>query len=432
MLHALAILAAAVLCALGYRARGGWNTGINLHSEQLARVVFWGFPCALAGAVAGLGWWALALVPLAWVGSTSGYPWGCMDMGTRSGRYVQAFLGMALKGLLTVAPMLALLVWRGGDWPGLLAAGLAFPLLYWLAYGTARIARLPANFGSGPAGTAPGPWQDAPELGEVLCGAAMGAALAAPDPLGRIALPHLQEITMDPSLSTALAVLQPVAITLAGLGIAAAGSFAATWLQKHKANAAFVQAVQLGSGVAYNALLAASHGAGGKLDFAAAKAAALTAGVNAAALLGQTATGQLSQLTAAVDGALGQKLAADPTVSALGATIATAVAAPGETAVAATGAAAEDVAAEAPAVVSGMSDALAEKMAAAGPVPLPPALAAAEVPAAPQPLTKEDLHDVAFAAGRTLLGEVLTAIHAAKAPPPTATVSVHVPDAAGP
>jgi len=88
--------------------------------------------------------------------------------------------------------------------------------------------------------------------------------------------------------------------------------------------------------VAYNALVAAGRKPG-TLDFDAARLAAVAEGVKAAGQIGTVAVGKLSALQASVDGALGDKLAADPTVSALGGTTATATAAPGETATATAG-----------------------------------------------------------------------------------------------
>ena len=131
--------------------------------------------------------------------------------------------------------------------------------------------------------------------------------------------------------------LVAVLVPLAGAAITAGVGYLVVWLRARHANTLFVQAVQLAGGVAYNSMVAASAKSG-VLDFGAARASAINEGVAAASKLATLATGQLASLPTAVDGALGQQLAADPTVSALGNSTATATAGPGQSATAVAGA----------------------------------------------------------------------------------------------
>lgn len=151
-------LALPLLGALLFRIRGGW---LSLPSTTLGRLA-WSCGMALGVAGATLDAWALALAPALFVGCVLPW-WGSLDLGRNEGEAWRDALVMTARGVLWVLPAAGLVAWWRG-WPavGLVVAGLACAPAYALAW------RIPSN--------APG-FARGPELGEVIFGAAIGAAL---------------------------------------------------------------------------------------------------------------------------------------------------------------------------------------------------------------------------------------------------------------
>ena len=130
-------------------------------------------------------------------------------------------------------------------------------------------------------------------------------------------------------------------VAQAGVGalalvIPAGALYLATWLRS-RGQQRLADAVQTGGGVAYDSMVAATRN--GSIDMNAARAVAMQEGI---AAVNQLATKEAAALGAAatqtlVKGALGDRLASDPTVNVGGASTATATAGPGETATATAG-----------------------------------------------------------------------------------------------
>jgi hypothetical protein len=122
--------------------------------------------------------------------------------------------------------------------------------------------------------------------------------------------------------------LDQAAITLAATAITLGTPFLVAYARQHFKDAFVANAIQAGGGVAYSSLVAA-HANGAAPNWDAARQVAIADGVLAAETLAAQAVP-----AAAVAGALGGLLAADPTVSATGASLATAPSPPGGTAAA--------------------------------------------------------------------------------------------------
>lgn len=99
----------------------------------------------------------------------------------------------------------------------------------------------------------------------------------------------------------------------------------AAWLQAHN-HRVLADAVQTGGGVAYDTLVAATRD--GSMDWQAARAAAVEDGMHAVKQIVRN-PGDVAALATKVTGSLGRLLAADPSVPAGGASVATAVATSG-------------------------------------------------------------------------------------------------------
>ena len=122
--------------------------------------------------------------------------------------------------------------------------------------------------------------------------------------------------------------IEQAAITLAATAITIGTPMLVNYVRMHFKNALLASAVQAGAGVAYSSLVAA-HANGATPDWQAAKTSAIANGVVAAEkLAAQNVPPNL------IAGALGGLLATDPTVSATGASSATASSPPGGTAAA--------------------------------------------------------------------------------------------------
>lgn len=114
-------------------------------------------------------------------------------------------------------------------------------------------------------------------------------------------------------------------VTVLGVVLPVVTTVGAAWLRAN-GQAMAAQAIVTAGGVAYDALHNATKG--GTVDWATARATAIQEGVAAVqAITGDPAT---EAVLAKVTGAFGNALAADPTVTVTGNSVATAVAAPGQ------------------------------------------------------------------------------------------------------
>lgn len=165
------MIAAAVILALavGFRLRGwGGFERITGRGATTARIVCWAIPCglawwALSGAPA---WSALAMGVAAWLGAIAPW-WGSLDLGRQYGGWGRDVLMHSARGVLWTLPMAVVTWWfEAPSWPWLLAAGVLCGLIYEVGYRLADAAR--GRLGGGT------------EIGEVMFGAAIGAALALP------------------------------------------------------------------------------------------------------------------------------------------------------------------------------------------------------------------------------------------------------------
>ncbi len=165
----LAILASAVVGGIAWRVRGaafGSTTFSWVTSGVLVRLLS-AVAMALVPALVH-GPLALLLAPVLFLGmSLAG--WGDdFDIGRNGGQQAAETASMSAWGLLAVAPAVVVLLWlRLSPWP-LLLAGLAFGPVYAATWHLGP--RLPKvrRFAQGPT-----------EWAEVVCGALIGAALAA-------------------------------------------------------------------------------------------------------------------------------------------------------------------------------------------------------------------------------------------------------------
>jgi hypothetical protein len=96
-------LTAFVLCGFGRRIAGGCFqdlTGLDI--GDLPVRLFFGLTVALAALMAGVTfWWAVALIPITWVGTTTGNFDGT-SMGRDTRPYWRDFAGMTLHGVLSI------------------------------------------------------------------------------------------------------------------------------------------------------------------------------------------------------------------------------------------------------------------------------------------------------------------------------------------
>lgn len=165
----LAVLAGAILGAVAWRVRGGWLGGAVGWGVGSARLVAWALPMGALAALVSWGspWWlGPAVGALAF--ATSTLPtFGALDAGRNEGSILGDAARNLGRGLLTVAPLAALLWWCGyATWWVMLLAGAWMAPAYEIAWRWL----LPA---------------DRPETAaECLFGAAFGAALVGAIALG--------------------------------------------------------------------------------------------------------------------------------------------------------------------------------------------------------------------------------------------------------
>lgn len=151
-------------------AAGFWLRGAALFARATgrgattARVVAWAVPLALLcwAATPLPGCWALALAVALWLGSLPGW-WGSIDLGRNDGWWARDAALHTARGVLWGAPAAVVLWLAGGAWWWPVLAGLACAPAYEIGWRLRPVgdARRPA----------------ATEIGEILFGAAMGAAV---------------------------------------------------------------------------------------------------------------------------------------------------------------------------------------------------------------------------------------------------------------
>ncbi|MBR0653068.1 hypothetical protein GXW78_25655 [Roseomonas terrae] len=159
--------AGALIGAAGFWLRGAAVFArVTGRGATTARVVAWAVPLALlAWLVTPLPWgWSLALAAALWLGCLPGW-WGSIDLGRNEGGWSRDAALHTARGVLWGAPAAVVLWLAGGGWWWPLVAGLTCAPAYEIGW------RLrPAGDPRRPAAT---------ELGELLFGAALGAAVIA-------------------------------------------------------------------------------------------------------------------------------------------------------------------------------------------------------------------------------------------------------------
>lgn len=155
----IAVLLGALLGGLGFRLRG-WSGFERLtgRGATTARLACWAIPMGAFAALAlPIPWWGGVLVALAlWAGSVAPW-WGSLDLGRMDGDWIEEAALHALRGLVWVTPAMVAIALLSLPWWPLLAAGALCLPVYELAW------RLRPAL--------------ATEIGEVVFGAAIGAAL---------------------------------------------------------------------------------------------------------------------------------------------------------------------------------------------------------------------------------------------------------------
>lgn len=161
------ILLGALVGAAGFWLRGAavfalW-TG---RGATTARIVAWAIPLALlCWVVTPLAWWWCAALGVAlWVGCLPGW-WGSLDLGRDAGAWWRDFALHSLRGVLWSAPAAGVLAMASGAW--------WWPMLAGAACGAAY----EAGWRLRPPGDPRTP--NATEIGEVLFGGLLGAAVVA-------------------------------------------------------------------------------------------------------------------------------------------------------------------------------------------------------------------------------------------------------------
>jgi len=152
-------LLGALLGGVGFRLRGSaWVSLVTGRGATTARILCWAMPLAALAWVCGLVWWGAVLLALGlWAGCLAPW-WDSLDLGRVDGALARDLAMHAARGVLWAAPAaLALLIAGAGLWWIPLAASLACTPAYALGW-----AVVPAR---------------ATEVGEVLFGAALGAAV---------------------------------------------------------------------------------------------------------------------------------------------------------------------------------------------------------------------------------------------------------------
>lgn len=156
----MSIALGALIGALGFWLRGSAVfERLTGRGATTARIVAWAMPLsALAWLLTPLGWWCVPLAVALWLGALPGW-WGTLDLGRMEGDWPQDFVLHTARGVVWMAPAAGVLAMAGAAWWLPLVAGLTCGAVYeigWRAW--------PAR---------------ATEIGELLFGAACGAAVIA-------------------------------------------------------------------------------------------------------------------------------------------------------------------------------------------------------------------------------------------------------------
>lgn len=164
---ALELIAGALVGGAGFWLRGAAVLQrITGRGATTARIVAWAAPLALlCWAVTLLPWWWCVAIGVAlWLGCLPGW-WGSLDMGRNGGSWARDFALHTLRGVVWVAPVAAVLAAAGAAWWWPLLAGMTCGVAYEIGWRLRPLgdARRPA----------------ATEIGELIFGAAVGAALIA-------------------------------------------------------------------------------------------------------------------------------------------------------------------------------------------------------------------------------------------------------------
>ena len=157
----------AILGAGGFWLRGAAVFArVTGRGATTARIVAWAAPLALLAWLATplQWWWCVALGVALWVGCLPGW-WESIDLGRNDGGWARDAALHTARGVLWGAPAAAVLALAGGAWWWPVLAGLACVPAY------------EAGWRLRPVGDARRP--AATEIGELLFGAALGAAVLA-------------------------------------------------------------------------------------------------------------------------------------------------------------------------------------------------------------------------------------------------------------
>lgn len=158
------IISLAVSALIG--ALGFWLRGSSLFATLMgrgattARLLAWAIPMGLvAWLLTPLGWpWAVGVGVAMYLGCLLPW-WGSLDMGNSEGTFIKDFLMHTLRGIIWVAPTIAVMIYPVGMFAGLplLGAGMLCGVAYEIGWMV---------------------WKErATEVGEVLFGGLIGAGL---------------------------------------------------------------------------------------------------------------------------------------------------------------------------------------------------------------------------------------------------------------
>lgn len=156
----MSVALGALIGALGFWLRGSAVfERLTGRGATTARIVAWAMPLsALAWLLTPLGWWSAMLAVALWLGALPGW-WGTLDLGRMEGDWPQDFVLHTARGLVWMAPAAVVLAMAGATWWLPLVAGLTCGAAYEIGW---RVHRVRAT-----------------EIGELLFGAACGAAVIA-------------------------------------------------------------------------------------------------------------------------------------------------------------------------------------------------------------------------------------------------------------
>lgn len=167
----LSIIYSFVLCGFGRRIAGGGFQGMTgIDIGDLPVRLFFGLTVALSALLVGVPfWWSMAMIPITWIGTTTGNFDG-LSMGRAERSYLRDFAGMTAHGILSViAPCIWAWYLGYAIWP-IALSGLLIAPCYEAGYRLCPF--VPGHAYSRP--NWPAGFQAATEWGEIFWGGLVG------------------------------------------------------------------------------------------------------------------------------------------------------------------------------------------------------------------------------------------------------------------